>query len=135
MLQHIIPYQAKLSPYIIPGLRSNGRLSATQDIIIDAVCSHYDIVFDAMLKRTRKRKIVESRQIAMYLLCYYTTMPLKAIGELFGGYDHTTVIHSRQQINDLLCTDLALAKRVLQIKNSAQLSDRVPAKRFSQTTL
>lgn len=133
MLQHIIPYQAKLSPYIIPGLKGK-RTQTTSDIILDAVCNSYGIVLDVLIKRRRFAKLVEPRYIAMYLLCYYTEMTKKDIGKLLGGYDHTTVIHARKQMNDLLCTDVNLAKRLLQIKNSAEISDKVP-NRYKETTL
>ncbi len=128
MLQPIIPYQPKLSPYIIPGLKGR-RSKTTQDIILNAVCNHYDIVFDVLVKKSRKMKIVEPRYVAMYLLSYYTSLSLKQIGELLGGFDHTTVIHARTQINDLLCTDEALATRIMEIKSKAEIQDRIPIKK------
>src|SRR5690242_11908025 len=131
MLRPLIPYQINLSPYIVPGLPKK-RTHTTQDVIVDAVCNSYNIVFDVLLKRTRKRQIVEARQVIMYLLCLYTTVSLKKIGELFGGYDHTTVIHSRKQISNLLCTDIDLAYRIGKIKSQAELYD-VP--RFKQNTI
>lgn len=125
MLQLITPEQAKISPYIVPGICTLGK-SATQDIIISAVCNSYDIIFDKLKKRCRKREIREPRQVIMYLLCMYTSMSLKSIGDLFGGYDHTTVIHSRELIHDLLCTDMEMALRVMKIKSSAQIQDKIP---------
>lgn len=115
MLKPIPPKLITLSPYIIPGLPEE-RKAATQDIIIDIVCNAYNIVFPVLCKRSRKRNYVEARQIIMYLLCCYTSMQLKKIGDLFGGYDHTTVIHSKRQISNLLCTDPELAHRVGKIK-------------------
>lgn len=119
MLKPIPPKLITLSPYIIPGLPQD-RKAATQDIIIDIVCNAYDIVFPVLCKRNRQRKFVEARQIIMYLLCQYTSMPLKKIADLFGGYDHSTVIHSRQQISNLLCTDPDLANRVARIRMKLQ---------------
>jgi len=125
MLQPIIPYQPKISPYIIPGLKGR-RTKTTEDVILNAVCNFYDIVFDVLTKKSRKMKIVEPRHVAMYLLCHYTSMSLKQIGELLGGFDHTTVIHAKNQINDLLCTDERLAERIMEIKSKAEIQDRVP---------
>jgi chromosomal replication initiation ATPase DnaA len=127
MLRPLIPYQINLSPYIVPGLPRK-RTTTTQDIIVEAVCNQYNLIFEAICKRTRKRNIVEARQVIMYLLCHYTTASLKRIGDLFGGYDHTTVIHSRKQITDLLYTDRDLANRMAEIKRKAELVDRIPRK-------
>lgn len=127
MLRPLIPYQINLSPYIVPGLPKK-RTTTTQDIIVEAVCSQYNLIFEVICKRTRKRNIVEARQVIMYLLCHYTTASLKRIGDLFGGYDHTTVIHSRKQIADLLCSDRELANKVHEIKRRSELIDRIPRK-------
>lgn len=115
MLKPIEPNLVQLSPYIIPGLPAT-RKTATHDIIVDMVCDVYDIHLSALCTRSRKRDYVEVRQVIMYLLCSYTTMSLKKIAGIFGGYDHSTVIHSRKKINDLLCTDIELAHRIGRIK-------------------
>lgn len=134
MLQLITPEQAKISPYIVPGICRLGK-SATQDIIINAVCNSYDIHFDKLKKRSRKREIREPRQVIMYLLCLYTSLPLKAIGNIFGGYDHTTVIHARKLIYDYLCTDVELSRRIMKIKINADISDKPQAKRTFLTRI
>lgn len=126
MLNHITPHHVRMSAYVIPGLKGK-TIHSNKDVILDAVCNYYDIVFDVLKKRDRYQKTVERRQVAMYLLCYYTNMSLKSIGQLLG-YDHTTVIHSRDQINKLLCTDEDLAYTVMRIKEKAQLLDKVPPK-------
>jgi chromosomal replication initiation ATPase DnaA len=50
--------------------------------------------------RTRTRRIVMLRQISAYLMDQYSTMSLKDIGYLLGGFDHSTIIHSRELVND-----------------------------------
>jgi len=127
MLPPIIITRPQISPYIIPGLKGR-RTQTTQDIIIDTVCNYYNIVFDVLCKKKRDAKIVEPRQVAAYLMCYYTKMSLKKIGELLGGFDHTTIIHCRDTVNNLLCTDKELAIRIQTIKEKAELSDKPVAK-------
>ena len=50
----------------------------------------------------RTRTIVLARQIAMYLCRELTDLSLPRIGELFGGRDHTTVMHANRKISSLM---------------------------------
>jgi chromosomal replication initiator protein len=50
------------------------------------------------VKKTRKAEIVEARQVAMYLSKLLTQNSVKTIGLHFGGRDHSTVVHSYQQV-------------------------------------
>ena len=66
----------------------------------------------SFLQKTRKREIVQARQITMYLAKAFTKNSLKTIGEHFGGRDHTTVIHSCQTVKDLMDTDTVFRENV-----------------------
>lgn len=81
----------------------------TRELTIESiqkmVCEHYNIPYDKLLVKTRKREIVQARQITMFLAKKFTKSSLKNIGEHFGGFDHTTVIHSCQTVEDLMDTD------------------------------
>ena len=72
------------------------------DVVIRFVSKSYGVSIEAMKSKSRKRECVEPRQVAQFLLCTYTGMSLKHIGQKFGGRDHTTVIHARNTINDLM---------------------------------
>src|SRR5882762_8397686 len=80
--------------------------TSSKEITIDAiqkmVCEFFDVPYDRLLHKTRKREIVQARQISMYLAKAFTKNSLKTIGEHFGGRDHTTVIHSCQTVKDLM---------------------------------
>src|SRR6476620_3232376 len=69
--------------------------TASKEITIETiqkmVCEYYDVAYDKLLQKTRKREIVQARQITMYLAKAFTKNSLKTIGEHFGGRDHTTV--------------------------------------------
>jgi chromosomal replication initiation ATPase DnaA len=52
--------------------------------------------------RGRTRRVVMLRQISAYLMGQYTTMSLKDIGFLLGGFDHSTIIHSKELVTDWL---------------------------------
>jgi chromosomal replication initiator protein len=53
----------------------------------------------------RGRQVVYARQVAMYLCRELTDLSLPAIGQRFGGRDHTTVLHAHRQVRARLLTD------------------------------
>jgi chromosomal replication initiator protein len=100
--------------------------SSNKEITIDAiqkmVCEYFDLPYDKLLQKTRKREIVQARQITMFLSKAFTKNSLKTIGEHFGGRDHTTVIHSCQTVKDLMDTDTLFKESVLELQQKVQLA-------------
>ncbi len=86
------------------------------------VCEYFDVPFDKLQQKTRKREIVQARQITMYLAKAFTKNSLKTIGEHFGGRDHTTVIHSCQTVKDLMDTDSVFKENVMELQQKVQLA-------------
>lgn len=83
--------------------------SSQQDISIDfikkTVCDYFNIAPEQLKSKTRKREIVQSRQIAMYFAKNYTKNSLASIGSQIGGKDHATVLHAYKTVNNLMETD------------------------------
>ncbi len=100
--------------------------SSSKEITIDTiqkmVCEYFDVPYDKLLQKTRKREIVQARQITMFLSKSFTKNSLKTIGEHFGGRDHTTVIHSCQTVKDLMDTDNLFKESVLELQHKVQLA-------------
>ena len=100
--------------------------TSSKEITIDAiqkmVCEYFDVSYDKLLQKTRKREIVQARQITMYLAKTFTKNSLKTIGEHFGGRDHTTVIHSCQTVKDLMDTDTLFKESVMELQQKVQLA-------------
>ena len=100
--------------------------SSSKEITIETiqkmVCEYFDVAYDKLLQKTRKREIVQARQITMYLAKAFTKNSLKTIGEHFGGRDHTTVIHSCQTVKDLMDTDGVFRENVLELQQKVQLA-------------
>ncbi|MBM3445552.1 MAG: chromosomal replication initiator protein DnaA [Bacteroidetes bacterium] len=94
----------------------------TIDTIQKMVCEFFDLPYDRLLQKTRKREIVQARQITMYLAKIFTKNSLKTIGEHFGGRDHTTVIHSCQTVKDLMDTDNMFRESVMELQQKVQLA-------------
>ena len=88
----------------------------TLDTIQDTVCGYFGITKEMMLSKTRKRDIVQARQIAMYLGRNLTKVSLAAIGAQIGGKDHATVLHACNTVNDLITTDRTFKQYVTDIE-------------------
>ena len=86
------------------------------DKILDQVCGYFKITRDLMLSKTRKREIVQARQIAMYLGRNLTKTSLAAIGAQIGGKDHATVLHACNTVTDLIETDRNFKQYVTDIE-------------------
>lgn len=93
----------------------------TIDDILDTVCNHFKVSSAAVAGRSRKREYVEPRQVSMYLAQKYTKMPSSRIGKLIGGRDHSTVIHSCNQVEERLKIDMRFHDEVASIENSFKL--------------
>lgn len=82
---------------------SVGRV-ISQDKILDAVCSKFGLKRDELIGRKRNKEFVEPRQICIYLMWKKLNIPLTAISKIFNR-DHTTAIHARDKIIELIKTD------------------------------
>ena len=93
----------------------------TVDDILEKVCGHYNVPQQQVFSRSRKRDYVLVRQVSMYLAQKYTKMPAGRIGQLIGGRDHSTVIHSCSAIEQRLKVDKAFLSELSSIENSFKL--------------
>ncbi len=74
----------------------------TPNSIIQCVCAQFDVTVEDLRAKKRSRDVARPRQIAMYLIRELTDLSLPKTGELFGGRDHTTVMHACEKIaNDI----------------------------------
>lgn len=77
------------------------KQNLTADRIIDCVCKYFSVKREDLLGKKKNKEIVEPRQICMYTICTLLDMPLLSIGQLFDR-DHTTVIHARDKISQVM---------------------------------
>ena len=93
----------------------------TIDDILEAVCQHYGVPQQSVFSKSRKREFVQVRQVAMYLAQKHTKMPASRIGQLIGGRDHSTVLHSCSTIEQRLKVDKAFLEDMNSIEHSFKL--------------
>ena len=95
--------------------RTNSRY-ITIDYIQKVVCNYYDIGVELLQSKTRKREIVQARQVAMYFSKNLTKSSLATIGTEIGMKDHATVLHACKTVNNLMDTDRKYRREIEDIK-------------------
>ena len=115
------PVDIRLAERIIKRAVKVDNHPLTIDDILENVCEHYNVSQQQVVSRSRKRDFVLVRQISMYLAQKYTKMPASRIGQLIGGRDHSTVIHSCTAIEQRLKVDKAFVDELNSIENSFKL--------------
>ena len=93
----------------------------TVDDILETVCRHFNVKQQHVFSKSRKRDYVQVRQVSMYLAQKYTKMPPGRIGQLIGGRDHSTVIHSCSMVEKRLKIDKAFLDELNSIEKSFKL--------------
>ncbi len=100
------------------GVSTGGEKEAlTSDSIIEAVCNFYKIQRSDLISKKKNKEIVEPRQICAYLMTDLLSIPLVTIGQSLGGRDHTTVIHARDKIAELMKENSRISTEVKDLKN------------------
>ena len=89
--------------------------------IITKVCEHYKIDETAIHTKTRKREVVQVRQVAMYLAKKHTDTSSSKIGQLIGNKDHATVLHACKIVKDQVDVDKAFKAEIEEIEMSLRM--------------
>ena len=96
----------------IQDMSTSSDFLITADSIIKEICRYFHIDEMQLAGQSRSRDCVKARQIAMYLIRTMIGLSLSDIGEIFGGRDHTTVIHSIDQVEKKMQSDAPYAETV-----------------------
>ena len=91
----------ELAQRIVRKVTQNESKAITIDNIINTVCQHFGLDTNTIHTKSRKREVVQARQIAMYLAKNYTEFSTAKIGSLIGNKDHATVLHACKTISEL----------------------------------
>lgn len=95
----------ELAKNMIDKFVKNTAREVSIDYIQKVVCDYFDMPIELMKSKTRKREVVQARQIAMYFSKKMTKSSLANIGMNCGGKDHATVLHACRTVNNLSETD------------------------------
>jgi len=86
------------------------------DQIQRKVCDFYGINMDALQSKTRKREIVQARQVAMFFSKNLTNSSLSSIGSQIGQRDHATVLHACKAVKNLQETNTEFKHQLKEIE-------------------
>ncbi len=89
-------------------------------LIMEIVANYYNVTVNDLKSKQRSQRIVEPRQISMYLCRKKLNKTLKEIGSAFGGRNHATVLHAYDRINEELVINTNLQEAVANIEARLQ---------------
>lgn len=84
-------------------------------VIMELTATFYGVSIDDMCGEKRDKQFVAARQIAMYLCRELTDLSLPKIGQLFGGRDHTTVMHADRKIRAQMNEQRAVFNQIVEL--------------------
>ena len=97
------PIDATLASYVLKDIIPSGDAGQiTGATIMAQTATYFHVSIEDLCGQSRSRTLVTARQIAMYLCRELTDLSLPKIGQLFGGRDHTTVMHADRKIRQLI---------------------------------
>lgn len=111
-----------LAKSVVENFVSGITKEITIENIKQLVSDHLKVPVDKIQGKTRKREVVMARQLSMYLAKHHTNSSLKAIGDNFGGRDHSTVIYSCKTVEDLIDTDPLIKDALNELEKKVKMS-------------
>ncbi|MBW1859199.1 MAG: chromosomal replication initiator protein DnaA [Deltaproteobacteria bacterium] len=105
-----LPIDVKLAESVAKNIARRSQ-QITVESIQKLVCKYYKMGMDELLSRSRKRRIVQPRQVAMYLSRRYTAESFQSIGRSFNRY-HATTLHAIGTVERLIREQGAVQKQV-----------------------
>ena len=111
----------ELAKDMIDKLVKSTRREVSIDYIQKVVCNYFSMPVEIISSKTRKREIVQARQIAMFFAKSMTKSSLAAIGAAIGGKDHATVLHACKTVNNLIETDKKFKKDLEEIEKRLKM--------------
>jgi len=110
-----------LTREMIDKLIKNTKKEISIEYIQKVVCNYYNIGVEQLQSRTRKREIVQARQVAMFFSKSLTKSSLATIGSQIGGKDHATVLHACKTVNNLMETDKRFRIQIDEIEKKLKM--------------
>lgn len=111
-----------LAKQMIDKFVKNTAREISIDYIQKVVSDYFDMPIELMKSKTRKREVVQARQIAMFYAKNMTKASLATIGAQCGGKDHATVLHAYRTVNNLIETDKQFRGYITDLDKKIKLS-------------
>ncbi|MBQ4163245.1 MAG: chromosomal replication initiator protein DnaA [Parabacteroides sp.] len=110
------PIDLPLAKQVISRVIKIEKKQVSVESIMDIVCKYYNLEQSVIQTNSRKREIVQARQITMFLAKNYTESSLSHIGKIVGKRDHATVLHACKTVKDQIETNKSFRSSVEEIE-------------------
>jgi len=111
----------ELASDMINKLVKSSKRELSVDYISKVVCDYFKLPLNQLQTKTRKREIVQARQLAMYFSKSFTKSSLASIGSQIGNKDHATVLHACKTVSNLIDTDKSFKLFVNEIEQKLKM--------------
>ena len=111
----------ELAKEIVNKFVKNTKREVSIDYIQKVVSEYFQMDISTLQSKTRKRHIVQARQLAMYFAKKFTKASLASIGSQIGKRDHATVLHACKTVDNLSFTDKQFRKYVEDLNQKLSL--------------
>lgn len=119
----------RISPYAFPGINQNclpkylkGTMGMTQMDILEIVATETYVKVDMVISKCRDKELVDARNIYSKIMKDKFGFPLKEIGNILGGRDHTTIINNITNFNNLYQYNEAFKNKVVKVFSKLDIS-------------
>ncbi|MEX0804995.1 MAG: chromosomal replication initiator protein DnaA [Candidatus Binatia bacterium] len=110
-----------LAKEVLHNTLKGGQKEITVESIQKTICDFYNIKIAELKAKRRTKNIALPRQVAMYLCRKYTATSFPAIGDKFGGRDHSTVIHASKTIEKRIKEDLYMQNTIERLERNLNI--------------
>lgn len=111
-----------LAKDILKNFIKHSKRQLTIEHIQNLVCDYYEVDSQLLHAKTRKRHVVQARQISMFFAKSFTENSLAKIGKHFGGRDHSTVIHACKTVQNLIDTDKEFKAQLTELEKQISIN-------------
>lgn len=112
--QNLPPTAENISLHLTTTPKSNLKVDPKQ--VLTTVCSYFNLTHKELVGPGRQKGLVLPRHLAMFILSEHLSLTVEKIGQILGGRDHTTVMHGRDKIKQLITQDREMQRIFIEIK-------------------
>ena len=115
----------ELAKDVLKNTLKNAQQEITVENIQKTICDYFNLKIGDLKAKRRTQNIALPRQVAMYLCRKYTETSFPAIGDKFGGRDHSTVIHASKTIERKIKEDPHMQTTIEKLERNLNIRKRV----------
>jgi chromosomal replication initiator protein len=118
------PIDQTLAERALQDLIPQNQSEIPPQIILEETANYFSLSTGDLMSKSRSRPLTNARHIAMYLTRECTGLSLVKIGEIFGGRDHTTVLHGINKVTEEMRARDAVFRQVQDLTRSIRARAR-----------